>query len=132
MEAELKQCDFCAEMIKASAVKCRYCCEYLTHEARRTAAGRIPVRLSAYNPGLSAVFSTIVPGLGQIFQGRILLGIIIWLVLIGLNLMAVGLFLKAGGYQWISTLCWLVAALVYVINIYNAYHYRPLDARTTS
>ena len=59
------------------------------------------------NPTLAAVLSAIVPGVGQLYNGRILAGIL-WLVL------TPGL--------WIGT-CGLLGWIAHVVSAYTAYAY---------
>lgn len=59
------------------------------------------------NPGLAAVLSLIIPGVGQLYNGRILAGIL-WLII------TPGLWIGSGGL--LGWICHLVAA-------YTAYSY---------
>ena len=59
------------------------------------------------NPGLAAVLSLIIPGVGQIYNGRILAGIL-WLII------TPGLWIGSGGL--LGWICHVVAA-------YTAYSY---------
>ncbi len=59
------------------------------------------------NPGLGAVLSLIIPGVGQIYNGRILAGIL-WLII------TPGLWIGSGGL--LGWICHVVAA-------YTAYSY---------
>ena len=59
------------------------------------------------NPGLAAVLSLIIPGVGQIYNGRILAGIL-WLII------TPGLWVCSGG---------LLGWICHVIAAYTAYSY---------
>ena len=59
------------------------------------------------NPGLAAVLSLVIPGVGQIYNGRILAGIL-WLII------TPGLWIGSGGL--LGWICHVVAA-------YTAYSY---------
>ena len=59
------------------------------------------------NPGLAAVLSLIIPGVGQIYNGRILAGIL-WLII------TPGLWIGSGG---------LLGWICHVIAAYTAYSY---------
>lgn len=59
------------------------------------------------NPGIAAVLSLIIPGLGQFYNGRILVGIL-WLII------TPGLWIGSGGF--LGWICHVVAA-------YTAYSY---------
>jgi TM2 domain-containing membrane protein YozV len=59
------------------------------------------------DPGLAAVLSLIIPGVGQLYNGRILAGIL-WLII------TPGLWIGTGG-----TLGWIC----HVISAYTAYSY---------
>ncbi|HLM78604.1 MAG TPA: hypothetical protein VK361_09485 [Rubrobacteraceae bacterium] len=59
------------------------------------------------DPGLAAVFSLIVPGVGQFYNGRILAGVL-WLIL------TPGFWIGTGG-----TLGWIF----HIISAYTAYKY---------
>lgn len=126
MAEELKTCPYCAEEVKVEAVKCRYCAEFLNAEAAVRAVYNKPVRLSAYNPGLSAVLSTVFPGLGQIFQGRIALGFVIALGTAFLFYLAALIFItpRIGGPP--AGLAVLIfAVVVHLLCVLDAYNYRP-------
>jgi TM2 domain-containing membrane protein YozV len=59
------------------------------------------------DPGLAAVLSLIIPGVGQLYNGRILVGIL-WLII------TPGLWIGTGG-----TLGWIC----HIVSAYTAYSY---------
>jgi len=78
--AETRPCPFCAETIKFGAKKCRFCGEFL--DDRLTTAstvGRTPAgqTRSLKDPVLAAILSFLIPGLGQVYTGRIVFGILL-------------------------------------------------------
>jgi hypothetical protein len=93
----MKRCAFCGEEIRDDAVKCRFCGEWV--EGPPTAAGDDPPgaqpssvhgRGSAGNV-LAAALSFLIPGLGQLTQGRPLAALlwfvaagVVWLITLGL------------------------------------------------
>jgi hypothetical protein len=82
IDADSKRCPFCREWIKAEARRCRHCGEALdpvlraADEARRSVEGR-PIH--SFSPGVARVLSVVWPGLGHIYRGRILSGIV-WMI----------------------------------------------------
>jgi TM2 domain-containing membrane protein YozV len=63
-----KQCPYCAETIHRDAKKCKHCGEFL--DGHRPKSGTH----HAWSPGVAAVLSFFVPGLGQMYKGSILAG----------------------------------------------------------
>jgi TM2 domain-containing membrane protein YozV len=63
------KCEYCRERIPADEFLCRFCSSDL-------ATGKWPTRKPAWSPTLAAVLSFFVPGLGQIYKGQVLNGII--------------------------------------------------------
>lgn len=69
-------CPYCRAPVSRLALKCRHCSEYLDNDLRqqRERAGRRP----NFYPG-AAILSAVFPGLGQIFKGQVVRGLLFML-----------------------------------------------------
>lgn len=72
-------CPYCAEEIKPAARKCKHCNELLDEELakerKETTAG------PAWNPGVAALLSLVIPGAGQMYKGNVSEGLG-WLIVV--------------------------------------------------
>tara|TARA_B100001245_G_C22699857_1_gene341056 strand:- start:89 stop:403 length:315 start_codon:yes stop_codon:yes gene_type:complete len=75
--SDTKPCPHCAELIKVDAKVCRFCS---LHVATGQRAGVEAAR--KWSPGVAAVLSFFIPGLGQLYKGQILNGFF-WMALTG-------------------------------------------------
>ncbi|MBI3332216.1 TM2 domain-containing protein [Candidatus Peregrinibacteria bacterium] len=98
--SKTKACPFCAEEIKVDAKKCKHCGEFLNPDMRppQHAQGKTP------NPGVAAVLSVFLPGLGHIYCGRFGIGFAF-------------MFLTPFGYLFFI----LPGLLIHIAAIYTAY-----------
>jgi TM2 domain-containing membrane protein YozV len=107
------KCPYCAEVISASAKKCKHCGEFLD-ETLRQARMPTPVPqqpLRAWNPGTAAVLSFVIPGTGQMYKGQVGVGLC-WLVGVVTGYAA---FVVPG-------------AILHIACVYNAYSHGPAKA----
>ena len=77
-EQRTKTCPFCAETILEAAKKCKHCGEFLEESSRPPIAsttGATPAGAARGGNGVAAVLSFFVPGLGQIYKGKLAAGI---------------------------------------------------------
>jgi hypothetical protein len=76
-----RHCPYCDEVILARAVKCKHCGELLDERLRRR---RVREGQPSWNPGVAAVLSFLIPGLGQMYKGQVLSGLCLFImVLVG-------------------------------------------------
>ncbi len=92
------KCPFCRGEIEPGSLKCRHCGEWLHPDLRK--AHRPP----KWHPGAAAAMS-LLPGLGQIYKGKLALGLL-WLLLTLLGYVA---FIVPG-------------LILHALCIFNAYH----------
>jgi len=65
--AQTKSCPYCSEQIKASAVKCKHCGEFLDRPRKKP---------GNWSPFLAATLNLFLPGVGYLYMGQIARGII--------------------------------------------------------
>lgn len=81
-QTETKHCPYCSEYILASAQKCKHCGEFLDEKLRKERAKDVALPVvQKWSPGLAAVCSFIIPGLGQMYKGQVINGIF-WLIVV--------------------------------------------------
>lgn len=91
MEHKTRQCPYCAETIHIDAAKCKHCRELLTETLNIENAQPLAVPYVStttiieqkpdrkWSPGIAAVLSLFIPGLGQMYKGHVLAGLF-WLI----------------------------------------------------
>lgn len=107
-----KQCPSCAETILAQAKKCKHCGDVIDLGLRYEAS--LERAKPSFNPGLAAVLSFFIPGVGQIYRGQVIGGVG-WLFFV---IMGYFLFVVPG-------------IILHIACIVNAYQ-EPTNARRTA
>lgn len=81
-----RTCPYCAEPIAREARKCKHCGEYLGATLRQSRPPSVHVHTHGrrWSPGVAAVLSLFLPGVGQIYKGEVVLGLC-WLLFVPLG-----------------------------------------------
>jgi hypothetical protein len=119
-----KPCPYCGEEIAMSALKCRFCNEFLDGRLREPQAAPQPIIMQApqpvmnitqvtnvgvtqkqWSPLVAGILSFFIPGLGQIYKGQVINGVA-WLVVVIIGYIA---FIVPGA---VLHLCCILGALM--------------------
>ena len=123
---KLRPCPYCAEDILVAAKKCRYCGEFVDGESLSYAQPTVAdpaIARKQKDPGIAAVFSFIIPGLGQVYNGQILVGIVAGITCVLLYIIIIGFFVHI----------WLICdAYSYATQLNNATDGENIKRRTIS
>ncbi len=81
MDNQTKRCAYCAEEINIDAIKCKHCGEILDPEIKAARANQASTQIiiEKWNPGIAALLSFFLPGVGQMYKGDVGSGIL-WLI----------------------------------------------------
>jgi predicted Zn finger-like uncharacterized protein len=103
IKSELKKCPYCAEKIHVDAIKCKHCKEMLDASLKKTNSSQITVTQNsnmdkqiAYesqkkNGFVAAILNFILPGVGYMYCGNILLGLFALFLAIVVTVFTAGL-----------------------------------------
>lgn len=87
--ATTQECPYCAAEIPLRAVKCKHCGEFVDQDPSPKVSASAPSaqvqvhihgRDRLWSPGVAAVLSFFIPGLGQIYKGQVINGLF-WLII---------------------------------------------------
>jgi hypothetical protein len=105
-----KRCPYCRETVAIRALKCRHCGEILDAELAEERRPR------DFNPGVAAVLSFLIAGLGQMYKAQVLAGLLWFCLVSGAYAVAIGMI----GCCGIGILLLPFAFILHVICIFDA------------
>jgi len=74
-----KKCPMCAEEILINALKCKHCGEMVDRNIKFKEEAIVVAVKPAFHRGVAAILSVFIPGLGQMYAGRVGTGLA-WLM----------------------------------------------------
>jgi DNA-directed RNA polymerase subunit RPC12/RpoP len=118
-----KQCPFCSETIKSTAIKCKHCGSLLNKQKQQDTPiqKNPPVIKNLKSLPLALGLNLLLPGLGYMYMGRIFLGF--FAVLIMLAVFATAIPATLG-------MVWLVANIIMALDMWILYdkHKKKIEA----
>ena len=75
----MKKCPYCAELVKQESLKCKHCGEILDSQLKKEKAleqKKAQPKVPKWSGGVAAILSFFIPGLGQMYKGNIVAGIL--------------------------------------------------------
>lgn len=83
MKQNIKRCQYCLGEIHIDAVKCKHCKEFINSNLRldndRSVINIVNItntKNQLWSPGIAALLSFIIPGVGQIYKGNVISGLL--------------------------------------------------------